>query len=221
MNLDEIQAKWAQQDEDLATNLQLNRRILRRLTLERARRAMSWSAAWAIAGAVPGLFVLGWLGQFVYWHLNEPRFWGPGVLLHLYTLGLLVWTGRNAAARLTVDYSQSVAGIQRQIAGIRRAENRLAWWVVSSSGLAWVAIAIVMCKGLVGIDPYVVFGTRWLAWSLAFGLVSIPALNALARWIGLRAEAQTGFLRELMRDAGGFNLRRAADILKELEEIEK
>lgn len=220
MNLDQLQATWARQEAALTASLHLNRQILRGLMLERAQRSLRWSAAFTALGALPGFLVIGWLAFFAFEHRHEMRFWIPGVVLQCYAISLMVWTGQSIAARLAVDYSGAVAEIQRQIAHIRRAEMRRTRWVVYTAALIWVPIAIVGAKGLAGADLYVVPGVRWIIWSVIAGIAAAPAFHVLARWIAGRGESKPGFFRSLMRDAGGYNLRQASEVLEELEDLE-
>lgn len=217
MTLDELQSKWAQQEASFQSNLHLNRNILRGLTIERARRYLQSAAFWAIAGLLLAVPWLWWLGSFVYSHLDEPRFWIPGAILHLYTIALLSSTIRVITAQLSVDFSLPVAMIQEQIASIRRTKMRLSQFVLYTAALIWVPTAIVGIRGMLGFNPY--GNPRWIMWNIVFGVILIPVLHAAARAAAARAE-EPGFVRDFLRDAGGYHLRRAAEVIAELEEKE-
>ena len=85
----------------------------------------------------------------------------------------------------------------------------------------WIPLAIVLLKGLGGVDLYAVsdFMPRFIAWNIAFGLAFIPLAIWVAKVFGEQMTEST-FMRKLGDSLAGRDLAAAKDFLDRLSRFE-
>ena len=207
MDLDEMKARWAQHDRQLAESIRLNRQLLAAIQLEggrsRVRRAARFTgfhaAAWAACIVA--------LGGFLYAHLATPRFLVAAALLDVYSIGFLIALIRQVAISGRIDWGRPVAAVQKELGALRRVRVRTTQWAVLVGIVVWPAFAIVAAEALFGIDIYHAFGPWWLAANALFGLVLAA--------IGLKFGGAW-----LVDDLAGRSLNEAATFLAHLADFE-
>ncbi|MBM3758756.1 MAG: hypothetical protein FJW36_00755 [Acidobacteria bacterium] len=198
-----LQRIWAGQEQLLAENLRLNRKILARLTFEPVRVELHRGAILMALGALPAVVILPWIGNFIYEHWSEWRFVLPAVLLHFYVLFLVALRFRYIHLTLQITYGEPVVEIQQRIAALRKSSFQMLKWVWLTATLIWPPLLVVCLQGFAGIYAYALFGWSWLIWNLLAGLAIIPVVLWILRRLG---ESKT---------AGGYFLNRSERLLDE------
>jgi hypothetical protein len=219
LDLDELKEKWTALNDKLDRALTLNRELLHATRLKRARSAMQRLGWFLIAEAVVWLAIIVALGSFIYEDLNAAAFALPAVALHVYAIANLVGVVWQAVLALQIDYAKPIAGIQRQLEGLRILRIRYIQLAVLTGTLMWTPFVIVFFKGVFGVDAYSAFGTAWLSANAVFTAVVVVLLAWLSRKFGSRMGHQP-FVRRLMKDLAGHNLNAATEFLTTLSEFE-
>ena len=188
-DLESLRADWAERDRRLTDALRLN------LDLQRWSAVDSGKAALRRAGAFRGLDLAIWIvflagfGAFLASHFGQWRFFVPALALQLWTLAMGVVTLREREALLAIDFSRPPTELQPDLARLRIARARsLRWALLTGQVVWWIPFAIVVFKGLLGVDLYAVssFMPKFMAINLAAGLAFIPAALLAGRLIGPR-----------------------------------
>jgi hypothetical protein len=217
MELDAMKARWVEYDRKLDLTIRLNRQLLARTKIGRARTPLRRFAALTGAGALFGLAVLVPLGNFVYGHRAEPRFALPAVVLQVWAVAMLAVSVRMMAMALRIDYEMPVTVIQKQIERLRALRIRVTQWALLTGQVVWwVPFLIVALDGFWGLDAYRVLGVGFLVSNVTFGLALIPLAVWASRKFGARAEGSPA-MQWLMRELGGYNLNAAQSFLAEVK----
>jgi hypothetical protein len=206
MDLETMQARWAEQEKRLEVCLRLNTHLMVRAPL----RWFSWGVGIGVALQV-GLMAA--VGGFVFAYGDEARYLIPALAL-LAWLGAMTVTGvRQVRLAMGIRYDQPVAALQKQMGALWRLRLWTSRWALLTGQLVWwVPCVIVGTKGLLGLDPYRIFGWPFLLLNLAFGVVVIP--------VAIRVAAC--FDRSwLARQLAGQQLNKANDFLATIAAFEK
>jgi hypothetical protein len=215
MELDEMKQSWQAYDRKLDASLQLNAHLLRTTLLGRTRTALGtlsrllWVELFAMVAA------LAWCGWFIAGHLGELRFSAPAVGIGLCALGLAIATGRQLAGLLELDYGQPVLAIQARLEALRLVRLRATLAALVLGPLMWVPVLIVLMKGVLGVDAYVLFSPAWIVSNVLFGVAVLAGAVWVSRRYADRMEASPR-IRRLMRDLAGRNVNQALGFVDEL-----
>lgn len=177
MDLETMQERWAEQEKRLEVCLRWNTHLMVRAPL----RWFSWGVGIGVALQV-GLMMA--VGRFVLAYGDEARYLIPA-------LGLLAWLGAMTVAgvgqmrlAMGIRYDLPVAALQKQMGALWRLRMQTSRWGLLTGQLVWwVPCVIVGTRGLLGLDPYQIFGWPFLLLNFGFGVVVIPvAIRVAARF---------------------------------------
>jgi len=157
------------------------------------------------------------LGNFIYEHISIPHFAVPAVALDVYSIVMSNFLIRQIALALQIDYSKSIATIQKQIEALRVLRIRTVQWGVLAGLVAWAPFMIVVFKAGFGVDIY---EAAWVWSNVVFGLVLIPVAIWVSKKFGDRMD-RSPIIQGLMKSLAGQNLNEAADFLVTLSEFEE
>jgi hypothetical protein len=220
MDLDVLQAKWAEHDRKLEVSIRLNRQLLIATNMNRVRTPLRRFAFFVGLEAAVGLILPVILGQFIYAHWTEPRFVLPAVALHVWAIANVAALFREMTMALQINYDKPIAAIQTQLESLRVLRIRVTQWALLTGQLVWwVPFTIVALEGFWGVDAYRVFGGTALAVNVLFGLAVIPVAIWVSRKFGDRM-GRTPIIQRLMRELAGYNLNAATRFLATLSEFE-
>jgi hypothetical protein len=220
MDIDVLQAKWAEHDRKLDLSIRLNRQLLMATNMNRVRTPLRRFAFFAGLEAAVGLVLPVILGQFIYAHWTEPRFVLPAVALDVWAIANVAALFREMAMALQINYDRPIATIQTQLESLRLLRIRVTQWALLTGQLVWwVPFTIVALKGFLGVDAYRVFGGVVLAVNVLFGLAIIPMAIWVSRKFGDRM-GRSPIIQGLMRELAGYNLNAATRFLATLSEFE-
>lgn len=220
VNLDEVEAKWAEHDRKLDANLRLSRLLLSAPTLKRARSALQRLIAFVAIEALATMAGAIALGNFIYENLGAARFVLPAIALDVMAIAMLASLIRQIMTATQIDYGQPIATIQKQLEVLRMMRIRYVQRTLLAGMIAWVLLLIVATKGFLGLDVYQLVSGAWLVANLLFGVGVIVA----ALWLSRKYSDRMGrypVLQWLMKTFAGYNLKAAADFLATLSEFEK
>jgi hypothetical protein len=220
MDMDVLQAKWAEHDRKLEASIHLNRELLMATNMNRVRTPLRRFAFFVGLEAAVGLALPGILGQFIYAHWTEPRFVLPAVALDVWAIANVAALFREMAMALQINYDKPIATIQTQLESLRVLRVRVTQWALLTGQLVWwVPFTIVALEGFWGVDAYQVFGGMVLAVNVLFGLAIIPMVIWVSRKFGDRM-GRSPIIQRLMRELAGYNLNAATRFLATLSEFE-
>ena len=230
MELDEMKSAWNRLDAELDaawTRLDLRADGIEALVLQdRRERGIGRSrAALRRFGLAQLVEMAVWIAMvivaasFWYDHRETPHLLAAGLVLHVYGIAAIWAAATRALLAAGVYYTAPVLDIQRRLARLRRFTSvttvalGLPWWCL------WLVATMVGAKLWMGIDLYTA-APGWVVSTLAFGVVAMAGSVWLAvRWS--RHPPAHPWLRAIIDDLAGCNLRRAGRQLDEIERFER
>lgn len=220
MDLDEMKQSWQARDRALDTRLQLNARLLRAATLDRAETALRRLSRMLVLELVLSVPVVVWLLAFAGRHAADARYLAPALVLALCGVGFCAAAAHQLVAVRTLDYGAPVLAIQTRLESLRVARLRADLAALVLGPLLWVAVLVVAARGLFGVDVYALVPGRWLLANVLFGFaVLAAAVWASRRYAGRLHGSPT--VQRLMRDLAGHNLTQAMKVVQELRDFER
>src|ERR1700730_9043656 len=136
------------------------------------------------------------------------------------SIGMLIVLIRRMIGTLHIDYSHSIAVIQKQVEAVRMLRIRTTQWAVLCGTLLWVPWFAVVSQAFLGVDIYRSVDAAWLISNVLFGLAGVPAAIWASRKYADRIQ-RSPFFQRLMNDLAGRNLTAARGFLARLSEFEK
>lgn len=230
MELDELKAVWNRLDEELNSAWDrvdlrvdgieaLASQDWRERRVDRSRASLRWFG-WAqlVEMAI-------WIAMVIiaapFWidHRDTPHLLAAGLVLHVYGVAAIWAAATRALLAARVYFTAPVLDIQRRLARLRRFTTvstvalGLPWWCL------WLVATMVAAKAWLGVDLYAV-APDWIHATLAFGVIGMAGSIWLARrWVH-RPPAHP-WLRRMIDDLAGCNLRRARQQIDEIERFER
>lgn len=220
MELQDLQAAWANYDKKLETSLRLNTTLLREFNLNKVDSALRRLFRFIVFEVLIDLAAVVALGMFIASHVRELPFLVPALGLEICAILALAVGIHQLAALGSVDYSASIVEIQRQVEMLRARRIQITKWIVLLCPLLWMPLLIVGLKGLLGFNAYLILEPGYLAVNQLFGV----AFAALLLWVSRRyADRLKGrpFIQRLMDDIAGRSLKSAQGFLKTLSRFEQ
>jgi hypothetical protein len=218
MELDELKARWIEQDRKLDASLRLNQQLLRESVLTKAGTSLKrlsrglWFELWMnVAGALL-------VGSFLGDHFDDPRFCLPAASLQIGIIVLIAAAARQLAAISQIDHGAPIVSIQKRLESLRAERIRTTQWTLILAPLAWTPLFIVAMKGLLNVDVYVAFGIPWVVANVIFGLLVIVAAVWISRAFADRFNRSPAVQR-LLRELGGQNLAAAQSFVQSLADF--
>nr|QKW94351.1 hypothetical protein [Stigmatella aurantiaca] len=215
MELDQMKLAWQSLEQRLERQTTLSHHLF---TEDRARRARStlhpllWGQTVQLAVGV-GLamfFARFWIG-----HAGQPLPMVSGLLLHLWSVALVVSAGVQLVLLARANYAQPLLVLQKTLALLRRWRTRWTPWLGVAFWVLWAAVAEVLFRSASGHD----LPTDWLLANLLVGGIGIVATVGLFRWLHSPARAHWG--EWIDRENAGRSINRAQALLDEIERFER
>lgn len=191
LSLDEMKTEWMARDRQLEATVRMNTLLLRETLLDKHGAALRRGGAGNVLQILFTIPFLAFFGWFIARHLGEPAFLLPAVLLQVWTVVMLALGIQQRIALRDLDYSRPVVDLQSQVEQQKVARLRIFKWAFLSGQLLWwIPFVVVLFKGVLGVNLYVVssFMPRFIAWNIVFGLAFIP----LALWASKRLVGRLG-----------------------------
>lgn len=220
LDLDALKSRWTAQSRELDQQLTLDVDAVRRrlgantaTALERQKR--SRLQALVLDAAVFVLAVI-----FMAKHVTDL----PYLLLALpFALFALVAGSidlREWQALGRVDFAQPLATLRTQYDMLRRHRLQLALAIAQVSTLLWLPLVMVLVQGFFGIDLLRRLHFSMIAVNVGIGLVQIPFLTLIVRWIA-RRWPDSAALRRFADEVAGRDWQRTSDHLEHQLDFER
>jgi hypothetical protein len=214
-DLDDLRSAWAAHGALLERSLAIDERLLRETLTGKVRRALTPSLlAWA-AQALAGAVSLAVLVPLVAAHGAEPRYAVVGGGLALFLAVLTAASTHLLVRGLQLDLGGPVAGLQREVAGLRLLEWRAFTWALLGGVAAWLPALLFAFEVATGVDALARVDLAWLVANVALGV----ALLLVGRVLSARHVERpdlTPRARRVVDALSGGGLRRASEQLAEL-----
>ncbi|MGQ4661036.1 hypothetical protein [Lysobacter sp. F6437] len=230
MELDEMKSAWNRLDAELDaawTRLDLRADGIEALVLQdrRERGIGRGRASLRHFGLAQLVEMAIWIAMvivaasFWYDHRATPHLLAAGLALHVYGIAAIWSAATRALLAAGVYYTAPVVDIQRRLARLRRFTTV----TTVALGLPWLCLWLVAtmvgAKLWMGVDLYAA-APGWVVSTLAFGAVAMAGSVWVAvRWS--RHPPTRPWLRAMIDDLAGCNLRRAGRQLDEIERFER
>lgn len=217
MDLDDLKTRLAEQDAKLDEVLRLNRTAVRELELAKTKSSLRWLVPGTVVELLMAIVAVLWLGNFLYGHLREPQHFVSGLLLDLGAIALLGSCIRQLLAIGSLDVSQPVVAVQKELVQLRVLRIRTTKWTMILSFALWFPALLVLFEGLLGVDLWRVLGAAgerdghflaWMVGNVLFGLLAALGLTWAWNRYANRADRPSAVER-LMDDFAGRSLTRA------------
>jgi hypothetical protein len=217
MELDELRGILRSLEQDMARYaVNLHRESRERRTRELRSRLWPLGAA-QILQILSGLAVTAISALFWVRHLDAPALAFSGIVLHVYGIGMVAGAARTLHLLASIDYSQPVVAIQRQLTLLSLWRLRLAWVFGVASCLAWIPMVVIGFDMAFGIDLYE--SAPWVIASfLGSGLACLGVVLLLHRW--LATSSRMDLVQRIRDHLVGRSVSRARGILDEISEFE-
>ncbi len=217
MDIDDLKLAWQSLDRRLERQNALAFQLFKDGRVKKARsrlRLLYWGQMVQI---LVGVLVIAasvsvWT---VHWQVLHLRL--AGLVMHVYGVLLIIFSGRTLWFISQVDYAAPVVAIQRQLAELRR------WYVLSglaigySWWLLWMPFMMVLAVQLAGVDVYA-RAPAVFSLGTAIGVTGLLVTWGLHRW---SQRPRWAWLAVNMEDAmTGASLRRAKAVIEEIRQFE-
>lgn len=214
LELHELRQAWKELDQRLRHQQDLN---LQLATGDRVRRAkarlwplLAGQSLQALAGVAMTVF----FARFWIAHLHEPLALACGLLMHAWSVALVVSAVVELLLAVRINYAQPVLTIQKYLGLLRYWRTRvtpllgLAFWVL------WLPLVEVLAKWATGAD----IGLRFMAWNLAVGIAGFAATLWWFRHLRRRASR---IADAIDADNAGCGVQGAEALLAEIRAFER
>lgn len=212
MELDDLKTAWHEMEQRLARSEALNRQLLAEMQADRARSALRWFG-WAQVVELAFWFALViFVAPFWIAHRGTPHLLVSGLVLHAYGIAAICVVTTQLLLYVRLHYTGPVLEVQKRVSQLHRLNALSALLLGLPWAVLWVPLVIVAAKAFLGLD---LWSPRWVAGSVAVGVVVIVVLLAWARR-GLRHGPGSPRRQRVLDALAGCSLTRAQ---RQLEEV--
>lgn len=219
-DLDELKAKWDEQNRRLEKSIRLNCELFRATKLTAVESELRRTAIYAGLEAGMWLIVVIALGNFIAVHMRTRELAFSAAAADVMSIGMTIALIRRMAGALHIDYAGPIAAIQKQVETLRILRIRTIQRGVLFGSVLWVPWLAVTLYGIFGVDLYRGADPAWLTGNVLFGLALFPA----ARWVSKKYGVRLGhspLIQRMAKDLAGSELNAAQTFLARLEEFER
>ncbi|MGI9543043.1 MAG: hypothetical protein ACR2MX_07265 [Cyclobacteriaceae bacterium] len=199
MELQELVGMWNEQDQKLEGNIQLNRQLLKKVSLDKVKSLLSEFTLESILEAALNAFFFWIILQFVWAQWPVIKFVVPGIILLVTTFLSFLGNMYELVSLASIGYESSVVEAQKKIERLRfyqRIDRNSLYVIIPLFSLffpIWFAWAFL------GLDLFDILGIGWV-----YHFIGSLGIAAIIVW----------FLKR-------FPDRKMAKAIKFLEEIKK
>lgn len=177
-DLDDLKQVWASHGAVLERSLAINERLLRETMLREVRFAQAPYLVWRVLEVLFGLVMLLAVMPVLVRHLGEPRYLVVAGPFAVFVVAITAMCVHLLAAALRLDYTGSVAALQRDVASLKLAEYRTLKWALLGGTVGWLPALLLVFEALTGIDALARVDLGFLVANIVFGVVVL----AIGMW---------------------------------------
>jgi hypothetical protein len=215
MELDDLKPALKAFDERSGQRLDMHlaQIVLREKATSRLRPLKFWLAVQMLAGVVLTFaFASYWTG-----HREQPALMLSGIVMHAYSVLLIVFGAIELSMANRVDYAAPVVAIQKQLAQLRAWRIRTQAWLGFPHWILWIPLTLIAFDVLFGVDLYA-HAPEVVASFFAVGIAGLALTLWFMRWARQPARQRIGaFLDD---SAAGGSLRKAQAFMDEIARFE-
>lgn len=215
MELDELKLAWQTLDRRLQQGNELGLHLLRESRIDKARaslRPLFWGQVvqLAIGFALTVTFARFWIA-----HVDSPALLVSGLLMHAWSVGLIVSAVMELLLITRIDYARPVLAIQKSLLHLRLWRTRVAPWLGLPFWLLWMPLMAIGFEWLFGapIDASVYYV------GVPIGIAGLLATLWWYRWAHRPPRHHIG--QAVDDDSAGRGLARAQAALDEIARFER
>lgn len=214
LELQELRLAWKELDRRLRQQQDLNLQVATEDRVRRARARLWPLVAGQSVQALAGVAMTVFFARFWIAHLQEPLALACGLLMHAWSVALVVSAAMELLLALRINYAQPVLTIQKYLGLLRYWRTRVAPLLGLAFWVLWVPLVEVLWKWATGAD----IGLRFMAWNLAAGAVGFAATLWWFRHLRRRSSR---FADAIDADNAGCGVRGAEALLAEIRAFER
>lgn len=219
MELEQLKDIWNTYDKKLDQHLQLNRRILREMKLDKVRSSMHGLTVNRTVSLVVIVLIISALGSFIATHfvLMAPTI-SAAILVIFFSI-ILVSNMHQIVSAQRIDYAAPVIVIQQQLEEMNQHTLRFFRLFMFSCPfyMTYIFLGVYL---LTGVDFYQEASAGWFRSQLTFSgvmLVAVLVFNGLIS----HSNSRYRWVRKLVAGIGGKEVVDSQKFLRELEKFEK
>jgi hypothetical protein len=210
--------RWVQQNRDFGRIVVVDRGALHALSSNGVRGPLRWFQAGLWAELALSICTVAWLGNAAADWVHEPVAFGSAVVLDVFAILLLINLGMQIATLRSIDYAGPVALVQSKLERLRLQRLRAARGIFAFALLAWVPLAIVGLRAVLGIDVSASLDRTWLWVNVAAGMAFVPVAIWICRVLETRAGSNVAW-QYVLRTISGSNLTAAFAALRAVDDF--
>ena len=218
MELDDMKLAWQSIDRRLEQRYALDFENYKDRKLVGARRRLMPLQVGALVQLVIGVGMILMFVSFWSRHLDVPHLLVSGILLHAYSVMMIISAGRELSLIHGIDYASPVSAIQRKLAELRAWRLRMGMLYGITGCFIWIPLVLVAFKAWFNADIYV-HAPGVVAVFIACGAVSLAFLYGLHRWA--RRPGREARAKSMADNTAGRSVTRAQALLDEIARFEK
>lgn len=218
MELQELKNIWQAYDTKLEKSMKLNLHCFELLQSHKVRSKLRSLLILRIIEIIMHLFVLRWLGNFLYTHFFEWQFAVAAALLMLFFMIAAINCIKQVVLIKQIDYSENITDIQTKLNSLHAHVVdyiRLTFLVLPT----YMAYPIVAFKALGNFDITQINHKWWMA-QLIFSALMIPASIWLYRQVSYK-NMHKKWVSFILKNSVGKSVTDAMAFTKEIDEFKK
>lgn len=218
-DLDQLRAKWTQQDRRIDDSLVMDVEAMRAMLLRRAASAFVWHRRRRTLGLLVGGGYLAALLAFIALHWGQWNWVAAAAAQVPLLLAEILIDLRERSALRRLDLSAPVVHVRAVLDRLRWRRLRLVKGYLALSLLLWWPFVLVLLKALFGADLLNGLPPGVVLANLVAGVAFIPVALAVS-WVLTRAFGRSQGWQRFMDDSAGMSWRHASDAFAEREAFE-
>ncbi len=202
LDLDKLKSQWAQESRKLDDSLTLDVAAVRNALGQKTAKAFRRHSFWQITGLFFSSACLIALLIFIVNHWDEKIYVLMAAPLAMLALGEAITDFREWHTVSKLDFGSPMLTLSETLDRVRDRRLRMTKWVFLTAILLWWPMIFVAFKGLFGIDLLPLFHPSFHLVNTILGLVCIPVIYWVMRFVSRRYATSPGFKSFLEETAG-------------------
>lgn len=196
MDFQELSTLWNSSEQELNQQIEIRQKLVKEISMRKVKTHLAeikWTAF--VELGVNLLFVL-FISRYLAENLSETKFFAPGLLLFIFTIGSLVFSSYKLTLYYGIQAGFSVVQTQEKVARLRYLELLSTNSLYLAIPLFYAPFMIVMAKAVANFDLYR-YGD-WLIYSTLGSVgVALVVVYLLKKFPSKRLQEAHSFLNEL------------------------
>jgi len=220
MELTDLKNIWAQYDQKIERNWQLNMHLLRQTNFDKAKSQLSYVTGLNVVSLVISGSLMILYASFVYQNIQSIYFAAAGLILFCWTLLIAISAIEQLNIIHSIDYSAPVLEIQKRLQKLRLCIIRYLRLSILVLPL-YMAHTLFWSKLLLDLDMVQVADNNW--W-LVQGAITLVVFVPLTIWLFRKLSPKyvhKRWMSKIISGSGGKQIIKAIDLLEEIRQFEK